>query len=311
MEATTEHAVPVTERAVSTYDYDKHTTNGQEAGSSIAALLKHFKVTDAADVTWAHAVNSKADLDTAVGDEKVMMLEADVIMDPVKNVPIMGHPPANSSDLTLEEFLTHSLIHWEEKGIKLDFKSDKAVNASVAVMKKAFEAREKLPPVILNADILVGPNTNINETKPVDPELFFTAFAPFKTAILSPGWTTKFIGNETEGYNNTDASEMTELVQKYIVQQDLTFPVRASLVVLNPKPMHYILNQMQGKTSLTVWTSKTDIYDPKDLGFLRLYSKKVFFDLPAEEVKIVKDSGFIPNIPDKYIPDIGKDNMPF
>ena len=295
----------------STYDYDKYTTNGAKAGSSIKALLNHFNLKDAADVTWAHAVNSKKELDEALGDEKIMMLEADVILDPVANIPIMGHPPANTSDLTLEAFLVHSLKHWEEKGIKLDFKQDEAVKASAPIMKKIFGMRKKLPPIILNADILVGPNTNENETTPVDAEIFFNTFAPFRYAILSPGWTTKFIGNTSEGYNNTDANEMTKIVQQFKVQQDVTFPVRASLVVLNHKPMHLLLNQMQDKTSLTVWTSKTDVYDPKDLGFLRLYTKKVFFDLPQEEIDAIKDAGFVKNIPEGVIPGIGKDNMPF
>eukprot|EP00111_Clytia_hemisphaerica_P015684 TCONS_00046305-protein len=303
MESTTKYSTP---------DYNGHTTNGNKAGSAIKGLLKHFGLKDAADVTWAHAVNSQEELDDALGDEKVMMLEADVVMDPVRNIPIMAHPPANSSDLTLEQFLTHSLKHSEEKGIKLDFKQDEALNASIAVMQKAFKARETpLPPIILNADILVGPNSNENQTTPISPDLFFTALAPFKTAILSPGWTTKFIGNVSEGYNNTDANEMTKLIQKNIVQQDLTFPVRASLVALNPKPMHLLLNQMQDKVSLTVWTAKNDTYDPEDLGFLRLYAKKVFFDLPADEVEAIKKASFVNKIPEGLIPDIGKDNMPF
>lgn len=301
---------PTTSRQT-TFDYDKYTTNGANAGKSIKGMLKHFKVEDAADVTWAHAANSVEKLDKALNDEKIMMIEADVIMDPLTNIPIMGHPPANSSDLTLEAFLTHALKHWEEKGIKLDFKQDAAVNASAPIMQKVFATRDKLPPIILNADILVGPNTDENGTTPVDPELFFNTFAQFKGAILSPGWTTKFIGNSSKGYNNTDANEMTRIIQQFKVQQDLTFPVRASLVALDASPMHLLVNQMQDKSSLTVWTSKDDVYDPKDLAFLRLYSKKVFFDLPREEVKVIKDSSFTKNIPEEFIPGIGKKNMPF
>ena len=299
-----------TARQFSTFDYDKFTTNGAKAGSSLKAMLEHFKVADAADVTWAHAVNSKKELDEAVGDEMIMMLEADVIMDPVANIPIMGHPPANASDLTLEAFLVHALRHWEEKGIKLDFKQNEAVNASAPIMKKIFATRKQLPPIILNADILAGPNTNENDTTPVDPELFFNTFAPFKSAILSPGWTTKFVGNASEGYNKTDANAMTKLIQEFKVQQDLTFPVRASLIVLNASPMHLLVNQMQEKSSLTVWTSKADVYDPKDLGYLRLYKKKVFYDLPRDEIKAIKGASFTKNIPGEFIPGIGKDNMP-
>lgn len=296
-----------TQRSTYGYDYDKHTTNGHKTGAQLANLLKHFGVKDAAEVTWAHAVNSKAKHDKALSNEKIMMLEADVIMDQVREIPIMAHPPANSSDITLEEFLVHTLKHSEEKGIKLDFKQDEALNASVSIMKKLFEKRQKLPPIILNADILVGPNTNENDTSPVEAELFFSKLAPFKHVVLSPGWTTKYLGDNSTGYNNTDANEMTKLIQKYSVQQDLIFPMRASLLALNPKPAFILLNQMQAKTSIIVWTSKTDVYDPKKLGFLRLYPKKVFYDLPPKDVELIKKADYIPS---GVIPDIGKKYMP-
>ena len=117
-------------------------------------------------------------------------------------------------------------------------------------MEKIFGKRKNLPPIILNADVLVGPNISEDETTPVDVEIFFNTFAPFRYAILSPGWTTKFIGDVSEGYTHADVNEMTKIIKQFKIQQDVTFPVRASLVVLNHKPMHLLLNQIRDKTSL-------------------------------------------------------------
>lgn len=58
-----------------------------------------------------------------------MMIEADVLMGHLEGsaggnpLPIMGHPPATTSDLSLEEFLTTILKSNKRKGVKLDFKS--------------------------------------------------------------------------------------------------------------------------------------------------------------------------------------------
>lgn len=72
-----------------------------------------------------------------------MMLEADVVMGKLNNIsggnytdiPIMAHPPATESDLSLEDFLTISNTNGS-KGIKLDFKSNEAFNNSKPILAK-------------------------------------------------------------------------------------------------------------------------------------------------------------------------------
>ena len=54
-------------------------------------------------VVWSHATNSQGMLATAMEDD-TMMIEADVSIGE-GGVPIMAHPPQNTSDLTLEEFM--------------------------------------------------------------------------------------------------------------------------------------------------------------------------------------------------------------
>lgn len=69
-----------------------------------------------------------------------MMLEADVSMSCNSRypVPIMAHPPAMTSDLTLDEWLLEVLRH-NGKGIKLDFKSTEVVEPACRVLARVFE----------------------------------------------------------------------------------------------------------------------------------------------------------------------------
>lgn len=74
------------------------------------------------------------------------MVEADVITghlidepqgEKSDRIPIMGHPPAITSDLSLQEFLD-TMSHSEKK-LKLDFKSTEAFMLALPVMKNAFQ----------------------------------------------------------------------------------------------------------------------------------------------------------------------------
>lgn len=68
------------------------------------------------------------------------MLEADIVLGHIKGsedgplLPIMAHPPADVSDLSLADFLT-TITEYNKnaeriKGVKLDFKSIEAFEAS-------------------------------------------------------------------------------------------------------------------------------------------------------------------------------------
>lgn len=79
-----------------------------------------------------------------------MMFEADVLLGTLINgtsnetIPIMGHPPANTSDLSLEQFLstvqlynTHNVNH--TRGIKLDFKSIEVFENSLPIIEPLYD----------------------------------------------------------------------------------------------------------------------------------------------------------------------------
>lgn len=96
---------------------------------------------DLTKVVWAHAVNSRHLLEDALTDAKVMMLEADVVLGTLSGqnitVPIMAHPPATVSDISLQMFLD-TVIDAQttmRKGVKLDFKSIESFNMSWNVLE--------------------------------------------------------------------------------------------------------------------------------------------------------------------------------
>ena len=140
---------------------------------------------DLSKVIWSHATNShqvrganvvtcdykhcvQALQEAIAGD--TMMIEADVSIGP-GGEPIMAHPPAIDSDLSLQQFLDIVIAETEagaRKGIKLDFKAIEIVEPSLK-MVKLVESKLNFP-VWLNADIIVGPGGG----PPVDAEKFLS-----------------------------------------------------------------------------------------------------------------------------------------
>lgn len=69
--------------------------------------------------------------------DAIMMLEADVSLIGNDSSPMMAHSSTDKSDLSLEKFIETVISHNKtKKGIKLDFKTIEAFNASQAVLQK-------------------------------------------------------------------------------------------------------------------------------------------------------------------------------
>ncbi|XP_064349623.1 protein FAM151A isoform X2 [Camelus dromedarius] len=146
-------------------------------------------------VNWYHAANSQEDMKAALSSD-AMVLEADVTVEGLgtaneTGLPIMAHPPAIYSDNTLEQWL-ETVLTSSQKGIKLDFKSIKAVGPSLDLLRRLTSEGRVRRPVWINADIQRGPNVpipiEINATR-------FLALAQEKypEATLSTGWTTLYL----------------------------------------------------------------------------------------------------------------------
>ena len=130
-----------------------------------------------------------------------MMLEGDILMGtldsaPHETIPIMAHPPSTESDLTFEKFLEEIIkfnkgkrTSKNKKGIKLDFKKIEAVKPCLELLQKHGDSINF--PVMLNADVIVGPVDS--KDTPLDGPTFLNLTQTyFPKAQLSLGWTTRY-----------------------------------------------------------------------------------------------------------------------
>lgn len=244
------------------------------------ADLEYFNKTDAKDITWAHAVNSKEKLRHYLKTD-ILMFEADVIMRYNKNdtAPVMAHPPANDSDLTLEVFLQS--LKLTRKGIKLDFKSLMAVEPSMGLLQSVYGSTDK--PLWLNADILKGPGSNSQSNPPVDPQEFITTCtSTYPTATLSLGWTTEWYeGITSRGYTQSMVEEMESICRN--TTQVITFPIRAIYVRRSWGPLEWLLDT-SSRYTLTIWSAVDDDVKVEDLVWLteQIDKRRLYMDLPPE-----------------------------
>ncbi|XP_039273176.2 protein FAM151A-like [Styela clava] len=232
---------------------------------------------DAMKVTWAHRANNKADLEAALKDESIMMLEADVRTRPSDGIPVMAHTPADIplTDQTLEEWLQR-VSNVTTKGIKLDVKTTDTLEKAFTIIAK----ESPVVPVWLNSDVLRGPNS---VSIPVNATIFFSkAEEIFPHATLSPGWTTFYnVIGENEGYSQAMVEEMYSYCKSS--RQAITFPVRASLTAQSVTELQWLIKK-SNRYTLTVWHSGSENVPIEDLlkihdGFTK---EQVYYDLPED-----------------------------
>lgn len=241
-------------------------------------------------VTWAHAVNDAAYLMSALASD-VLMLEADIVLGTLDGsgsdalVPVMGHPPADTSDLSLADFLDqvkeHNRAGINAKGIKLDFKSIEAFSDAQEIISNFYLDSIDFP-VWLNADILPGPIDS--EVTPVDPTRFLELASRIPETVLSIGWTTRYGGELTEGaYERAHADAMLATIEASGVRQVVTFPVRAGLAANSEPVLAGLLAGAGPAATLTVWSSDGDYVDIDKLRALIVNTgvDRVYLDVPT------------------------------
>ncbi|XP_075974436.1 protein FAM151B isoform X2 [Anticarsia gemmatalis] len=260
-------------------------------------------------VTWAHAVNNKTYLE-AVLASNICMLEADIVLGTISGkdevIPVMAHPPATSSDLSLANFLsTVAQYNYEntdkQKGVKLDFKSIEAFESSQDVIARYSKPQSSCDhgqcnlrrnitqsqpnfPIWLNADILPGPVDS--QVKPVDPAKFLELGSKHPRAVLSVGWTTNYGGNLTEGeYSGEQIGTMLRMINEHHINQTVTFPVRAGLAANSQPVILDLLRETSSlNSSMTVWSSEGDHVEVDRLRALILTVglERTYLDVPQE-----------------------------
>uniref|UniRef100_A0A182W9W4 Menorin-like domain-containing protein n=1 Tax=Anopheles minimus TaxID=112268 RepID=A0A182W9W4_9DIPT len=190
-------------------------------------------------LTWAHAVND-AEFLTRVLASDIQFIEADISLGYLKDdvnkeheIPIMAHPPATESDISLETFLTRILQYNREnakdtskvKGVKLDFKSIGAFEGAINILRTSYDMNSF--DTWINADILPGPVDN-TATIPVDSTRFFAAAKRLGKATLSIGWTTRWGADFADGsYTDQQIDAMISAIRANNIEKAgnaITFP---------------------------------------------------------------------------------------
>ncbi|KAI5938201.1 protein FAM151A isoform X1 [Manis javanica] len=232
-------------------------------------------------VTWYHGANSQEEMGAALSSN-AMFLEADITIEGLNTanetgVPVMAHPPAIYSDNTLQQWL-EAVLSSSQKGIKLDFKSIKAVGPSLNLLQQLTDDGRVQRPVWINADILQGPNV------PISIEINATQFLAlvqekYPEATLSLGWTTFYL---PPFLNRTYTRDMVEKMQELAgpLQQKVNFPLRAVMVRAAWPHFSWLLGQSE-RYSLTLWQSVTDQVSVDDLLYIRdnCAIHRVYYDL--------------------------------
>ncbi|XP_004607371.2 protein FAM151A [Sorex araneus] len=243
--------------------------------------LGHISRKDGLLVTWYHAANSRQEMEEALNSE-AMVLEADVNIEGLNTanetgVPIMAHPPAIFSDNTLKQWL-EAVLNTSKKGIKLDFKSIKAVGPSLDLLRELTAQGRIQRPVWINADIQKGPNV------PISVEVNATQFLAlvqekYPEVTLSPGWTTLYLPSpQSQTYSRAMVENMQALVGP--LPQRVTFPVRACMLRAAWPHFSWLLGQSE-RYSLTLWQAASDPVKLDDLLYIRDNSAphQVYYDL--------------------------------
>ncbi|CAM9762024.1 unnamed protein product [Lampetra planeri] len=221
-------------------------------------------------VGWAHAANNKEEMNAALGN-KVMVLEADVNIEGLGTAsetgrPIMAHPPDVTSDNSLSDWL--SAVLKSNKGIKLDFKSLKALGPSLDILLERVARAPLDRPIWLNADIIRGPNVPAF-VDPIDATGFLSLITErFPNVTLSPGWLVAFV--PALGLNATYTAAMVRDMHGLVaaLPQRVTFPVRAPLLRRAWTHFRWLLDQSD-RFSLTLWQGKSDVIALEDMLFVR------------------------------------------
>ncbi|ETN58451.1 DHFR-coamplified protein [Anopheles darlingi] len=229
-------------------------------------------------ITWAHAVND-AEYLTRVLDSDIQFIEADISLGFLKEdanqeneIPIMAHPPATVSDISLETFLKRILQYNQQtakaKGIKLDFKSIGAFERSIDIIRSSYDMGKFN--TWINADILPGPVDN-TATVPVDPARFFAAAKRLGKATLSIGWTTRWGADFSEGsYTEQQVDAMSSAIYANGIDKAgnaITFPVRAGIVAHSITRMVRLFCTLKdtNNVTFTIWSSENDFVDVERL----------------------------------------------
>ncbi|XP_054724804.1 protein FAM151B-like [Uloborus diversus] len=240
---------------------------------------------DGLRVTWARGINNKARLANAIRSP-AHLVEGEVTMSCNSRYPVpVLSQGVGGSDLTLEEWLGE-VLRYNSKGVQLNFQSTEVVEPACRVLARV--ADHLRGPIILNADIQLGPHSS--SAVPVDAWTFLTLCRTrFPRSIISIGWTTDILPATylKIGYTRDYVDRMVALVKEYTLMQPVMFPVHASLLKYSIPEMQRLLFQVPN-SSLCVWSTKANPIESIDelLAIRKSFNiGQVFYKLPDEQLE--------------------------
>jgi len=198
----------------------------------------------------------------------------------------MSHFSSDENDLVLEDWLREILK--AGKGAKLDFKKLRSnrgkpvQSSSVKIVSDASRVLRRVwdpgVPLILNADVLEGPNAANSDHSPLDLSGFISSYEQYRrrhnpSAILSLGWPSKYV---------KDGEYTAEMIEE-ILKTDrfhgsrVTFAVRARFAFNSWDQVKRLLDDP--RHTLTIWETKDA--SPELLSWMKkvLDPMKVFYDI--------------------------------
>ncbi|XP_062337042.1 protein FAM151A [Osmerus eperlanus] len=235
---------------------------------------------DALLATWYHRANNQSEMNTALRSD-IMILEADVTVQGLNTanettLPIMAHPPHVYSDNTLNQWLDAVLK--SRKGVKLDFKSLKAVGPSLDLLKEKNRTSGLNRPIWINADILHGPN--VPGFYPVVNGSSFLSLVQqkFPEVTLSPGWAVLYVPQfPNVTYTQAMVEKMYDIIR--LAPQPITFPIYVLMARSGWPHIAWLLSQSP-RFSLTLWQGNVNP-SVEDLLFIRdnSHPRRVYYDI--------------------------------
>ena len=204
----------------------------------------------------------------------------------------MGHPPACDGELSLASFLEQvSRASFQNNQssedacpiLKLDFKSDRALQSGLAPVEKYLRALSpaRHKHLWINADILRGPPLSSTGDPRFAARDFLDKSAELPNTTLSVGWTTG-LADVHSPYVASMVDEMIALVDD--LQCEITFPVRATS--FNSESWIHLrkLYDRCSRWTLTLWWSKELPTEQLDFIYSTLesderYKNRTYYDI--------------------------------
>jgi len=249
-------------------------------------ITSFFGVERVGDISWASRINTREVLEEYVRSQDIMMLEGDVLYVPEKGGAVMTHQFDQEIDLTFKEWL--GAILKAGKGAKVDFKQLRPhgrppVELCLGVLAEVWDPKV---PLMLNADIFVGPGGSKSVHDPVDPEWFLKLCDGYRNrynrdALLSLGWVT---GGCSDRVGYTD-----EVVDQMLQAADgpATFPIKACYARSSWERIQRLLEDPQH--TLTIWSHGEAISDGlKEWLRRETDPERTFYDLADPSLRPIR-----------------------